>query len=144
MATRCDRFYGGRFALMQPQGRGYRSGLDALLLAATLPATATGRLADGTARAAAGLGDGTFGHVLTNPPYHPHDHRISPDPLRAAAMSAADGDFLARWVRACAALLSHGGRFATIVRTDALPTLLAACDGRIGALRLLAIHARAD
>ena len=49
-------------------------------------------------------------------------------------MSAADGDFLARWVRACAALLGHGGRFATIVRTDALPTLLAACDGRIGAL----------
>ena len=30
------------------------------------------------------------------------------------------------------------------MRTDALPTLLAACDGRIGALRLLAIHARAD
>ncbi|MEF2552400.1 methyltransferase [Aurantimonas sp. A2-1-M11] len=201
-AVRCDGFYGGRFALLQPQGRGYRSGLDALLLAATLPQGAGGRVADigsgagavglaaacrsaaaevtlvenskvmadlarrslvlpanrelaarvrvaevdilagRAAREGAGLADGAFAHVLTNPPFHPCDHRVSPDPLRAAAMSAADGDFLGRWVRACAALLAHGGHFATIVRTDALPTLLTACEGRIGALRIVAIHSR--
>lgn len=40
-----DAFHRGRFHLIQPL-RGHRSGLDALLLAATVPADATGRLAD--------------------------------------------------------------------------------------------------
>ena len=44
--TRIDAFWRGRFALVQPVGQGYRSGLDALLLASTLSTDAKGRLAD--------------------------------------------------------------------------------------------------
>lgn len=198
--VRQDAFYCGRFAVLQPARGGYRSGLDAMLLAATLPDSATGSMVDigagagvvglaaacraervevtlveksaamvdlarrgltlpenarhqdrvrvveadilaGRAgREAAGLCDGAFQHVLTNPPFYPHDHRASPDPLRAEALSAADADFLPRWVRACAALLGHGGRFTAIVRPDALPALLQASEGRLGGIWVLPIH----
>ena len=40
-----DAFHSGRFHLIQPR-RGHRSGLDALLVAATVPGDAAGRLAD--------------------------------------------------------------------------------------------------
>lgn len=200
--VRRDAFYRGRFMVLQPARGGYRSGLDAMLLAATLPESATGSVADigagagvvglaaacraervevtlvekspvmadlarqglalpenapyrhrvrvveadilaGRAgREAAGLCDGAFQHVLTNPPFYPHGHRASPDPLRAEALSAGDGDFLPRWVRACAALLCHGGLFTAIVRPDALPVILQASEGRLGGICLLPIHSR--
>ncbi|MCB8838765.1 tRNA1(Val) (adenine(37)-N6)-methyltransferase [Aurantimonas sp. VKM B-3413] len=41
-----DAFYRGRFHVLQPLRHGYRSGLDALLLAATLRPDATGTLVD--------------------------------------------------------------------------------------------------
>ncbi|MER0237532.1 methyltransferase [Fulvimarina sp. MAC8] len=44
--TRTDAFYKGRFHLVQPRRTGYRSGLDALLLAATVGEGATGDLLD--------------------------------------------------------------------------------------------------
>ena len=201
-STSVDGFYGGRFALIQLRGAGYRSGLDALLLAATLPKDASGRVADLGAGAGAvgfaaccrspavtlclvenqplmaalsrqalglpqnaafservvvvegdllagrpardnlGLSDGALDHVLTNPPFHPHGHRPSPDPLRAAALTAIGPDFLARWVAASSALLRHGGSFAAILRTDAVPAALGACDGRLGAMRLVPVHTR--
>ena len=201
-STSVDGFYGGRFALIQPRRTGYRSGLDALLLAATLPKDAMGQAADlgagagavgfaaccrnpaitmrlveneplmaGLARRALalpqnlafadrvaivegdllvgraareelGLVDGSLDHVLTNPPFHPHGHRPSPDPLRAVAMTATGPDFLARWFTVSAALLRHGGSFAAIFRTDAAPAALGACDGRFGAVRLVPIHTR--
>jgi len=51
-----DRFHHGRFHLVQPAGRGHRSGIDAMLLAALVPDGATGRLADlGAGAGAAGL-----------------------------------------------------------------------------------------
>ena len=46
LETRVDAFYDGRFHLVQPARKGYRSGLDALLLAATVGKAAMGRLAD--------------------------------------------------------------------------------------------------
>ena len=201
-STSVDGFYGGRFVLIQPRRAGYRSGLDALLLAATLPRDAAGRAADLGAGAGAvgfaaccrnpaitmrlvenepvmvdlarralalpqnfdfadrvaivegdllvgraaredlGLADGAFDHVLTNPPFHPHGHRPSPDPLRAVAKTAAGPGFLARWFAVSAALLRHGGSFAAIVRTDAVPVALGACEGRLGAMRLLPVHTR--
>ncbi|WP_253963290.1 tRNA1(Val) (adenine(37)-N6)-methyltransferase [Aurantimonas marianensis] len=188
--------------VLQPARGGYRSGLDAMLLAATLPESATGSVADigagagvvglaaacraervevtlvekspvmaelarrglalpenapyrhrarvveadilaGRAgREAAGLGDGAFQHVLTNPPFYPHGHRASPDPLRAEALSAADADFLPAWMRACAALLDPGGLFTAIVRPDALPAMLQASEGRLGGMRVLPVHSR--
>lgn len=51
-----DAFHRGRFHLVQPAGRGHRAGLDAMLLAATVPGEFAGSLADlGAGAGAAGL-----------------------------------------------------------------------------------------
>lgn len=51
-----DAFHKGRFFIEQPVGAGHRSGIDAMLLAATVPLNAMGRLADlGAGAGAAGL-----------------------------------------------------------------------------------------
>ncbi|KAB0680270.1 methyltransferase [Aureimonas leprariae] len=53
-----DRFLGGRFELIQPKGWGLRAGLDALLLAASVPSHAKGRAVD------LGAGSGAAGFAL--------------------------------------------------------------------------------
>ena len=51
-----DAFHRGGFQLVQPKGRGHRAGLDAMLLAALVPADASGMLTDfGAGAGAAGL-----------------------------------------------------------------------------------------
>ncbi|RFC63293.1 methyltransferase [Fulvimarina endophytica] len=199
--TRIDGFYGGRFQLVQPARIGYRSGLDALLLAATVSPDARGRLLDAGAGAGAvgfaasvrapgltatllerepvmagcarqglqlaansGLrgrvrvverdlleksaaqapGEdaiGSYDHLLTNPPFRLPSDRVSPDPLRAAALNAPSPDFLAGWFRACLSLLRDGGRFAAILPPAVLPICLEVLSGRIGGPALTAIHA---
>ncbi len=70
--------------------------------------------------------------VVTNPPFFEAGAvRASPNAARAAAHVAGPrrhGD----WLAAAAALLAPGGRLVMIHRPDALPALLAACDGRLG------------
>ena len=54
--TSLDAFHLGRFYLVQPRGRGHRAGMDAMVLASTIPDDAAGRLADlGAGAGAAGL-----------------------------------------------------------------------------------------
>ena len=51
-----DAFHNGGFFLVQPAGAGHRAGMDAMLLAATVPESASGLLADlGAGAGAAGL-----------------------------------------------------------------------------------------
>jgi tRNA1(Val) A37 N6-methylase TrmN6 len=51
-----DRFLDGKIEILQPSGEGHRSGLDAILLAATLPADSVGNLADlGSGSGVAGI-----------------------------------------------------------------------------------------
>jgi tRNA1(Val) A37 N6-methylase TrmN6 len=51
-----DAFHNGGFYVLQPEAEGHRAGLDAMLLAATVSADATGALADlGAGAGAAGL-----------------------------------------------------------------------------------------
>ena len=51
-----DAFHHGGFYLVQPEGKGHRAGLDAMLLAALVPDDAVGRLADlGAGAGAAGF-----------------------------------------------------------------------------------------
>jgi len=51
-----DAFHRGRFHLLQPADKGHRAGLDAMLLAAAVPGTFSGLLADlGSGAGAAGL-----------------------------------------------------------------------------------------
>lgn len=80
--------------------------------------------------------------VLTNPPFFAAGQvRASPDPARAAAHvmgRQGHGD----WLAAAAALLAPGGRLVMIHRPDALPALLAACEGRIGGVTVRAVQPR--
>ena len=51
-----DRFLGGKIEVLQPSANGHRSGLDAILLAATLPKDCKGNVADlGSGSGVAGL-----------------------------------------------------------------------------------------
>ncbi len=51
-----DKFLGGKIEVLQPSGNGHRSGLDAILLAATLPQDCMGSVADlGSGSGVAGL-----------------------------------------------------------------------------------------
>lgn len=51
-----DAFHRGRFVVLQPVGRGHRSGVDAMLVAAAVPAGFAGKLADfGAGAGAAGI-----------------------------------------------------------------------------------------
>jgi tRNA1(Val) A37 N6-methylase TrmN6 len=51
-----DAFHRGNFWLVQPRGKGHRAGMDAMMLAAAVPAHFAGRLADfGAGAGAAGL-----------------------------------------------------------------------------------------
>ncbi|MCQ8783792.1 methyltransferase [Mangrovibrevibacter kandeliae] len=95
-------------------------------------------------REAAGLADGSFSAVITNPPFHPPGGRVSPDRLRAEARAVPDAGFLGDWLRTAAALLASGGRLAMIARPDNLAELVAAADRRIGGLTLVPVHARPE
>ena len=55
-----DAFHHGGFYLVQPEGKGHRAGLDAMLLAALVPDDAAGRLAD------LGAGAGAAGFAVAN------------------------------------------------------------------------------
>lgn len=95
------------------------------------------------ARRSAGLPNASSSAVLTNPPFYEADSvRASPHTSRAEAHVLGEGG-LEAWMRACLALLAPGGRFAMIHRPQALKAALEACEGRLGALRVLPILPRA-
>ena len=96
------------------------------------------------AREAAGLVDGGFDLVLSNPPFHPGNHRRSPHALRDEARAAPDVDFLPEWVRAASALLRPGGGLAMILRPENLFHIHPVMAGRLGDLRCLPIHPERD
>ncbi|MEW6123832.1 MAG: methyltransferase [Pseudomonadota bacterium] len=82
--------------------------------------------------------------VLANPPFNlSRAHRVSPDASRARAHMADEG-LLSDWVVAAARCLKPGGRLALILRPSELPLLLAALQGRFGALELRPVHPTAD
>jgi tRNA1(Val) A37 N6-methylase TrmN6 len=113
-------------------------------------------------RRAAGLAPESFDLVLTNPPFLDAARaRVSPDPARArahafgvvdparAAPAAQGGESrsrpeagLALWLRACLACLRPGGALRLIHRADALGAVLAALEGRAGAIRVHPVRAR--
>lgn len=183
-----DAFLGGRLQLWQPR-RGYRAGVDPVLLAASLPAKAGESVLDlgcgvGTAllclnervprlsltgvelqddyatiarRNAGSLADihtadlrdlppalrqRQFDHVMMNPPYFD----------RAQGDAAADlgrdtgrggGTPLADWLDIGCRRLAPRGRLAVIQHITRLPEVLAALQGRLGAMILRPIVPRA-
>lgn len=202
LETTIDAFLGGRVEAVQPARGHHRSGLDAVILAASLGPSVRGRVVDlgagagvaglalatraarahvvlvereadlaacaraalerpanaafaarvdvvvadllaGETRKAAGLMPESFDHALMNPPFHDRGRvRASPDDFRARAHVLADGG-LDDWFRAAAALVRSQGTLAAILPADRLPAILAACDGRFGALAVLPLHPRA-
>lgn len=97
----------------------------------------------GNARITAGLADGRFDFVIANPPFNDPRDRPSPDPLRRGAHVMGEGE-IGGWMRTAAAILRPGGAMALIARPSQLPALLDEIGHRFGAVKLKAVHARAD
>jgi tRNA1(Val) A37 N6-methylase TrmN6 len=94
-------------------------------------------------RREAGLADGTASLVLTNPPFFSYATVPSwPADTKISAHVLQKGVGLDSWIAACLALAKAGGRFAMVHRPEALPTILAACEGRLGAIMVKPIQAR--
>ena len=86
---------------------------------------------------------GTADLVISNPPFHdPARVRASPDPARRAAHVGGPGG-LAAWVAACLDMAGAKGSLILVHRADAVPALLAALEGRAGAIALKPILGRA-
>jgi tRNA1(Val) A37 N6-methylase TrmN6 len=84
----------------------------------------------------------TFDCILANPPYHTHGRGTAArDAIKANANAMAEGD-LDRWARFMTAMARPGGCAVLIHKAEALPELIAACDGRFGELLLLPIQPR--
>ena len=80
-----------------------------------------------------------FDGVFLNPPFQRADQgRPSPDPSRALADREGEQG-LADWLTAALRLLKPKGQLTLIQRTDRLGELLAALEGRVGALALLPV-----
>lgn len=86
----------------------------------------------------------SFHHVLANPPYHDADGGTpAADALKAGAHAMPD-EGLERWARFMARMAVPGGTVTVIHKAEALARLLAAFDGRFGALQILPLHPRAS
>lgn len=81
-----------------------------------------------------GLEPGGYEHVLANPPYFNRGSvRVPPQATRARAHSASPGA-LTGWVRFLTAMCAPKGSLTLIFRPEGLPDLLAALEGRFGAI----------
>jgi tRNA1(Val) A37 N6-methylase TrmN6 len=86
----------------------------------------------------------SFDHVLANPPFHTQGRgTAASNPTKAAANAMAEGSLI-DWSRFLAAMARPSGTAAVIHKAEALAALLAACEGRFGALEVLPIHPRRD
>ena len=84
----------------------------------------------------------SFDAVMTNPPFHPAAAASRPATAsRAAAHLATVAP--AVWFRACLARLRPGGELTLIHRAVALDAILAALDGRAGAVRICPLWPKA-
>lgn len=83
-----------------------------------------------------------FDHVLMNPPWFDPDGAPAPDPGRDAARreGAARIDV---WIDAGLRRLRQGGLLTVIHRTEALPRILGALQGRAGGIAVLPLAPRA-
>lgn len=82
-----------------------------------------------------------FSYVIANPPYFREGaHTAARDGGKRIAMGEATP--LADWIDVAARRLAPGGWLHMIQRTDRLPDMLAACEGRLGSVQVLPIAAR--
>ncbi|MFT7593030.1 MAG: tRNA1(Val) A37 N6-methylase TrmN6 [Paracoccaceae bacterium] len=82
-----------------------------------------------------------FDHILANPPYYRDGaHSRASDAGRAVALGEQTP--LDDWVKVAAQRLAPKGYLHMIQRSDRLPDMLAACDGRLGSVEVLPLAAR--
>jgi FkbM family methyltransferase len=91
----------------------------------------------------AGIASETFAIVLANPPYHEEGRSTAAESRLKAAAHQMPQDALETWARFMNRMAAPGGQVAMIHKTEALPRILAAFDGRFGGISVLPIHARA-
>lgn len=82
-----------------------------------------------------------FDHVLANPPYYRAGaHSPAEDAGRQIALG---GDTpLETWIDTAARRLAHKGYLHMIQRSDRLPEILTACQGRLGSVEVLPLTPR--
>lgn len=197
-----DAFHRGRFHLVQPSGRGHRSGMDAMLVASLVSCDGPCRVADlgagagaagmavasrleraevllversavmasfarrnlalpenarfasriavleadvslnGKARAAAGLPDETFDHVIMNPPFNDAADRRTPDSLKEEAHAMSEGLF-ETWIKTAGAIMKPGGQLSLIARPESIAEIVMACGRRFGGIEITPLLPRA-
>ena len=191
-----DAFLGGALDILQPV-KGFRAGVDSVLLAAAVSAptgarvlelgtgagvaalcllkrvediTVTGveidedmarlarenasrngmmeqfrvRIGDAAHPERLGLKEGSFDHVMANPPWFDHTSAQSPADAGRAMAHMAAGDLLENWIKAAARMLRHGGDLTLVHRAEALPEVLAALARRFGDVRVLPIQPKRE
>ncbi len=82
----------------------------------------------------------TFDHVMANPPYYLPASPAARDPGRDAALREETP--LEDWIDAALRRLRQGGHLTLIHLADRLPRILAALEGRAGAIAVRPISAR--
>ncbi|USO01806.1 MAG: methyltransferase [Alphaproteobacteria bacterium] len=83
------------------------------------------------------LGDQTFDHVITNPPYHSHEG-CTPSPHALKAVAAGEPqNGLVPWLNYCIRRLKPRGHLTMVHRTDRLDEILAHLYGRMGEITLV-------
>ena len=84
----------------------------------------------------------SFAHVLANPPYHAAAATGAADPGRDLAHREGEAS-LGDWIAAGLRRLAPGGRLVLIQRTERLGEMLAALEGRAGAIEVVPLAPRA-
>jgi len=130
-----DAFLGGRLTVAQPE-RGFRAGLDSVLLGAAVDLTAPGRV-----RAAAGLAADHFDSVIANPPFFDPARGSAPAQSRAGARHMGEAK-LDTWAKVAATHAAPDGEVIFIHTAEALPPLLIAFTQRFGAVTVLPLLPR--
>lgn len=83
---------------------------------------------------------GRYGAVVSNPPYYASG---SPSPDAGKALAHSESIPLAEWIDACLKRLKDGGLLALIHRAEALGEILAALQGRAGAVEVFPLWSKA-
>jgi tRNA1(Val) A37 N6-methylase TrmN6 len=89
-----------------------------------------------------GLRPDTFDHVVCNPPFDIEGQGRSPPNAMKARSHVMPAGALEQWGRVLARYCRPHGTATMIHRADALGAVLAALDGRFGAIRVLPIYPR--
>ncbi len=89
------------------------------------------------------LKTGSFDHVMANPPYRPAaTGHAPPDPAKRAA-NVEGAARLSHWIDCAIAMVRPKGRVTFIHRADRSPEILAALNGRLGAITIMPLWPRA-